>query len=49
VWPGNVLKPPEGVPERRFLTITFLEVNQRPVKVDFTVDFYLVFNSIFAL
>ncbi|XP_023329329.1 glutamate receptor ionotropic, NMDA 2B [Eurytemora carolleeae] len=25
VWPGNALKPPEGVPERRFLTITFLE------------------------
>ena len=26
VWPGQALKPPEGVPERRFLTITFLEV-----------------------
>ena len=26
VWPGEVLKPPEGVPERGFLTVTFLEV-----------------------
>ena len=25
VWPGNALKPPEGVPARRFLTVTFLE------------------------
>ena len=25
VWPGEALKPPEGVPEKRFLTITFLE------------------------
>ena len=28
VWPGEALKPPEGVPERGFLTITFLEVKQ---------------------
>ena len=26
VWPGEALKPPEGVPERGFLTVTFLEV-----------------------
>ena len=26
VWPGEALKPPEGVPERGFLSITFLEV-----------------------
>ena len=26
IWPGEALKPPEGVPERRFLTVTFLEV-----------------------
>ena len=25
VWPGEALKPPEGVPEKRFLSITFLE------------------------
>ena len=27
MWPGEVLKPPEGVPERGFLTVTFLEVS----------------------
>ena len=27
VWPGEALKPPEGVPERGFLTVTFLEVS----------------------
>ena len=33
VWPGEALKPPEGVPERGFLSITFLEVrNDRPVQ-----------------
>jgi hypothetical protein len=25
VWPGEALKPPEGIPSRRFLSITFLE------------------------
>jgi hypothetical protein len=44
VWPGNVLKPPEGVPERRFLTITFLEVNKTALlKGDCTVDFIWFF------
>ena len=28
VWPGEALKPPEGVPERGFLSITFLEVRE---------------------
>ena len=27
LWPGEALKPPEGVPERGFLSVTFLEVN----------------------
>ena len=26
LWPGEALKPPEGVPERGFLSVTFLEV-----------------------
>ena len=26
LWPGGALKPPEGVPERGFLSVTFLEV-----------------------
>ena len=25
LWPGEALKPPEGVPERGFLSVTFLE------------------------
>jgi len=25
VWPGNALKPPEGIPEKRFIRVTFLE------------------------
>ena len=25
LWPGEALKPPEGVPERGFLIVTFLE------------------------
>ena len=28
LWPGEALKPPEGVPERGFLSVTFLEVEQ---------------------
>ena len=27
LWPGEALKPPEGVPERGFLSVTFLEVS----------------------
>ena len=36
LWPGEALKPPEGVPERGFLSVTFLEV--------FTID-NLQFNT----
>ena len=25
VWPGNALKPPEGLPEKRFIRVSFLE------------------------
>lgn len=25
VWPGLALKPPEGLPEKRFIRVTFLE------------------------
>ena len=25
VWPGNALKPPEGIPEKRFLRVSFME------------------------
>ena len=25
VWPGGALKPPEGIPEKRFVRVTFLE------------------------
>ena len=25
VWPGNALKPPEGIPEKRFVRVSFLE------------------------
>jgi hypothetical protein len=46
VWPGNVLKPPEGVPERRFLTITFLEVkNTGLLKGGCTLEFFIWFFS----
>jgi len=27
VWPGQALKPPEGLPERRFIRVSFLEVS----------------------
>ena len=37
LWPGEALKPPEGVPERGFLSVTFLEVI-------FTID-NLQFNT----
>ena len=25
VWPGKALKPPEGIPEKRFIRVSFLE------------------------
>ena len=25
IWPGNALKPPEGIPEKRFIRVSFLE------------------------
>lgn len=25
VWPGHALKPPEGIPEKRFIRVSFLE------------------------
>ena len=25
VWPGKALKPPEGLPEKRYIRVTFLE------------------------
>ncbi len=25
VWPGDALKPPEGLPEKRFIRVSFLE------------------------
>ena len=25
VWPENALKPPDGVPDRRFLSVNFME------------------------
>ena len=40
VWPGEVLKPPEGVPERGFLTVTFLEVRLRTTLSIRTQNFF---------
>ena len=25
VWPGGAMKPPDGIPEKRFVRVTFLE------------------------
>ena len=36
LWPGEALKPPEGVPERGFLSVTFLEVDNRYVQMYIT-------------
>ena len=37
LWPGEALKPPEGVPERGFLSVTFLEVSTMFWLTQFTI------------